>query len=756
MKFTRKRSILLIALFSVIGIVQIIFSTRTGFDYEFDTFFPEEGEDTEYFQHFRSTFGSENDFLIIGIENDEGIFDTAFLKHVDSLTSVLGKIKDVEFVQSPTNLNFIVKDMFGSIYEVPYMHIDDAEKLKNDSVQLMKSTTMIGSFISADSKSLSIFVKHKDNLDIDSSRVLLEELQATVDEFKFDNAHIGGRIVGHVFFTNLTKTEIVMLVAASAILIIIFLFITFKSWYGILLPFAVVATTVVFVIGLMNQTGKNLNIVLNALPTVLMVVGISGVVHFLSKYLQELRNGKEKFEALHKTWKEVGFALFFTSLTTIVGFASLTTSNIPPIITFGLYTAIGVAFCLILSLFFMPSILYLMKVPKLNKTYKQGKLWDGKLRDTFLWLIRHKILTLTIFGAIVVVSVIGTMKIKPNNYIMEDLKEDNPMMKSYNFLEANFAGARPFELGIRLKDTSKSVYDLDVVRLLDEIENFAIQNYNLGGVFSIPMLVKATNVGNHGGMQEYFELPEKEKELKKIIKDIRKYFDKEKLSRVVDSTRNETRISARMGDLGSYYTAPLHAKFKEFISDPKYSDVLEVHLTGGPYLMELNNEMLVNNVVTGLIIAFIIIGIIIGVMYRSFVIVILTLIPNVIPLLMIGAIMGYFGIDLKLSTSIVFTIAFGIAVDDTIHFLSKYRIELKKGSSKMLALKHTFESTGKAIVLTTIVLSGGFLTLCVSDYLGSFYIGFLVSLTLLFALLSDLILLPVLLILFYNPKKKEK
>jgi predicted RND superfamily exporter protein len=756
MKFNRKQSIFFITLFSVITVIQVFFATKTGFNYDFDTFFPEEGDDTEYFVHFREIFGSENDFLIIGIENEDGIFDTEFLQHVDSLTSVLSKINNVDFVQSPTNLNFIVKDMFGSIYEIPYMHIDNAEKLQNDSIQLVNSSTMVGSFISKDSKSLSLFVKHRDHLEIDSSRVLLAELYEVVNKFGFDKTHIGGRIVGHVYFTDLTSSELMLFVAASVLLIVLFLFLTFRSWYGILIPFAVVAMTVIFVIGLMGETDKDLNIVLNVLPTILMVVGISGVVHFLSKYIQELRKGSEKIDALKKAYKEVGFALFFTSLTTIVGFASLTTSNIPPIITFGLYTALGVAFTLLLSIFFMPSVLFLMKAPKLNKTYKEGKLWDGRLRDTFLWLIRHKILVLILFAGIIGVSVWGTLQIKPNNYIMEDLKESNPMMTSYNFLEENFAGARPFEIGIKLKDTSKSIYDVDIIRLLDEIETFAIKNYELGGVFSIPMMVKATNVGNHGGMQEYFELPEKEKDLKKIVKDIKRYADDEKLAKIIDSTTTETRISARMGDLGSYNTKSLHEKFLNFVADPKYSDVLDVHLTGGPYLMELNNKMLVNNVITGLIIAFIIIGIIIGIMYKSVKIILITLVPNIIPLLMIAGIMGFLGIDLKLSTSIVFTIAFGIAVDDTIHFLSKYKIELQKGFSKMIALKNTFESTGKAIVLTTIVLSGGFLTLCVSDYLGSFYIGILVSLTLIFALLSDLILLPVLLILFYNPKQKKK
>jgi predicted RND superfamily exporter protein len=158
----------------------------------------------------------------------------------------------------------------------------------------------------------------------------------------------------------------------------------------------------------------------------------------------------------------------------------------------------------------------------------------------------------------------------------------------------------------------------------------------------------------------------------------------------------------------------------------------------------------------GLAIAFGIVALIAGLLYKSLRVILITLIPNIIPLIMVAAVMGYFGISLKLSTSIVFTIAFGIAVDDTLHFISKLKLELDKGKPLLFALRRTFLSTGKAIIVTSMILSGGFLILLLSSFGGTFYTGLLISLTLLFALVIDLTLLPVLFMLFYIPDKARR
>jgi predicted RND superfamily exporter protein len=210
------------------------------------------------------------------------------------------------------------------------------------------------------------------------------------------------------------------------------------------------------------------------------------------------------------------------------------------------------------------------------------------------------------------------------------------------------------------------------------------------------------------------------------------------------------RITARLGDIGSEISLERTRALRLFIDQQINDDVVKFTVTGTSNLIDKNNVYLARNMFQGLGIAFLVVAVIAGIMFRSLRMVLITLIPNIIPLLMVAGIMGMFGIALKLSTSIIFTIAFGIAVDDTIHFISKFRIELNKGKSILYALKRTYLSTGKAIIITSIILSGGFLTLILSSFGGTFYTGLLVSLTLIFALLIDLTLLPVLILLFYR------
>jgi len=184
-------------------------------------------------------------------------------------------------------------------------------------------------------------------------------------------------------------------------------------------------------------------------------------------------------------------------------------------------------------------------------------------------------------------------------------------------------------------------------------------------------------------------------------------------------------------------------------------DLLQYKITGTSQLIDLNNSYLSKSMIFGLLIAFGVIALIMGILFRSVRIIIIALIPNMLPLLMIGALMGFTGIPLKVSTSIIFTIAFGIAVDDTIHFMSKLKLELAKGKSMLYALKRTYLSTGKAIIVTSIILCGGFVTLIFSGFLGTFYIGVLISLTLLFAVVADLTILPVMLIFFYGNRRTK-
>lgn len=729
----------------------VYFATKTKVNYNFEQFFPENAEETDFYYNYIDTFGSDNDFIVMAVvAPGQSVFDSVYLQNIDSIVAQTLKIPQVKDVRSLTNMTYFVRDQFmGNTYEVPYFKRNNLEE---DSARIYRSDNVVGSLVNDDATSLAIIIQHREKLDDEGADSLLTTINDIVEVNGDYEAHKVGRVVGHTFYIDIINRELFLFVGLSVILIVIFLVITFRSWYGIYIPLIVVSLSVIWTVGVMGIIGKNLNIVLNIMPTILMVVGISGVVHLLSKYLDEIKEGLDKMEALKKTYKEVGWALVLTSITTIVGFVTLSTSDIRPIIDFGLLTATGVFFTFLFSIFMMRSILTLL--PKLKLKRPNSKSWWRNNLGKMYLAVTGK--SWIIIGASVIVlgfSIWGTLRIQTNNFIMEDLDAEHPLKKDYTYVESNFSGGRPFEMSIQIRDTSASIWDYEIVQQLDTLENYLTKVYGVGTIVSPLTPIKMANVSNHTGNFEYFRVPKDSAEFDKIVKTLNKFNDKEKFSYFLNSNQDWARISGKIGDVGSLVTKDLNRELYAFIDKNIDTQKLDIQLTGAPHLMEINNQLLARNVIQGLLIAFGIISILVGLLYRSFSIIIISLIPNILPLVIIGGIMGFTGIDMKLSTSLIFTIAFGIAVDDTIHFLSKFRIEMKKGYSKAVALKRTYISTGKAIIMTSLILSGGFLTLAMSDFSGTAYIGILICVTLVLALILDLTLLPVLILKFY-PKRK--
>jgi predicted RND superfamily exporter protein len=316
-------------------------------------------------------------------------------------------------------------------------------------------------------------------------------------------------------------------------------------------------------------------------------------------------------------------------------------------------------------------------------------------------------------------------------------------------------GLKPFEMSIELKDKNKSIYDYEVLTELNKIDSFLLTDYELKQCASVIQILKISNRTEHGGIPDYYTFPD-ETDAASFIRQFEKFDRNGLLNLFVDSTKTFARFSSSSGDEGRYATNEKNVRFDAFFKTEVDTNLISYRLTGTGHLLDRNMGSLSANLTQGLFLAVIIIALLMGFLYRSFKIMLIALVPNVIPLIMLAAILGFFGIQLKVSTAIIFTISFGIAVDDTIHFMSKLRLELNKGQSLLYAIKRTYISTGKAIVLTTLILCSGFLLLIFSDFLGTFYVGVLISLTLFFALLADLLLLPVLLLLFYKvPAKKQ-
>ncbi len=738
------------------------------FDYNFESFFPEGDPETEFYQDFRDKFETDNDFVIIALENEAGIFNHDFLVEIDTLTEELKRLPNVTQVISPTQIKEPIKTAFGFI-QAPLIRVDQPEVYSYDSLKIFSRPELVGSLFSKDGNALMLQVVHTKFLAKDLCDSLSYGVSELLATHSFDNSHAVGRAIGQVYYIDLMQKETFVFVTLSIVLIILFLLIAFRSWWGVWVPITVVLLAIVWILGLMQATGKEIDLMVMILPTILFVVGMSDVVHILSKYFDELRSGKEKIPALKIAFKEIGLATLLTSVTTAIGFLTLLTSSIEPINDFGIYSAAGVLLAFVLAYTLLPAVLVLTPAPKVTSNEHSTTFWTKQLHAAFGFLLRNKKTIVVLSIIVAVVSSYGLSKITVNNYLLEDLSENDPFKKEFDYFEDAFAGARPFELALEFHE-GVSPWDLEVLKVQDKLDHYLENTYGAGNLMSPVAIIKNAYRSLNGGKDEYFRLPETEKELQKVTKSLGKFGSQKLIDQFyyneravlkaqgIDSLqllgekKNWGRINGKVPDSGSTIFFQKEDSLNTFLAEELQNPYFIARITGTARLIDLNNRTLATNMISGLAIAFAVIALIVGIMFKSVKMIVISLVPNIFPLLVIAGVMGLSGIGLKVSTSIIFTIAFGIAVDDTIHFLTKLRLELAKGKSLPYAIKRTFIGTGKAIIVTSLILCGGFLTLIGSDFLSVFYIGLLISITLLIAVLADLFLLPLLIFWFYGKK----
>ncbi len=728
--------------------------SQIGFDYNFERFFPQDNPETDYFLQHREKYGTENDFILFSLENKEGIFQEEFLREAHRFQDSLLSLPFVVGAQSIFTLQEPIKEpLFGSFYERPYLRWDEPEHFAIDSARIYRSPDLVNSLVTENGKAIAILLNHEEYLSKAKCDTLSWAVNAIIPEFEFDRIYVSGRATGQRYFVDRMQKELMIFMSASMVLIILFLIIAFRSIWGVIVPLIVVLLAIVWLLGVMRLAGKDIDLLLTILPTILFVVGMSDVVHILSKYFDELRKGQRKMAAIRVSVKEVGLATFLTSLTTAIGFLTLMSSSIVPIREFGIYSAIGVLLAYVLAFSLLPATMVLSKRPKLRREKAGQDFWTKRLHRLYGFIITYRRLIGVGAVGLTLICAWGISRIEVNNFLLEDLKKDNPERMQFDYFEKAYAGVRPFEMAFEVRDTSRTVLDVDILRQLDKLDLYLRETYGAGFIISPLTFIKSLNKASHNGNANHYRLPASDKALKKLARDVQRAKQMEGVRSFLSSDLQACRIAGKMGDWGKQEIDLRNRGLAEFWENEMDDELHSYHLTGTAMLIDLNNEYLSKTMIWGLVFAFLIVALIVGLLYRSWKMVIIALIPNILPLMMIGAVMGFSGIDLKVSTSIIFTIAFGIAVDDTIHFVSRMRLELAKGRSRQYALKRSFIGTGKAIIITSLILIGGFLTLIISTFKGTFYTGALLSLTLLFAVVIDLFLLPILFWGFYGKEK---
>ncbi|MAW65001.1 MAG: hypothetical protein CMD18_02290 [Flavobacteriales bacterium] len=725
------------------------------FDYDYEKYFPQSDDSKIHYEQFKEQYGTDSDFLLIGIENNKGLFQKSFLDSVKKMGDELKSDSLVKFVTSPVhNCGYYKKVGLGGVLFKPYLDLEKNAISIEDSLRIYGNDKILGSLLAKNGKSLCIFLQTKENLNKDEANHILSLIEQKKNQYNFDVFRVAGRVLGQTYFIEKMITELGVFISTSILLLIGFLYVSFRSWWGVIIPLVIVIVSMIWTLALMFLTGKSFDLLMVMLPTIIFVVGMSDLVHLLTKYIDELRIGKKKIDALQVAFKEVRWATFLTSLTTSIGFFSLISANISPIKEFGIYSGISVFVAYFLAFTLLPSVLLLVKPPKKLLQSSNNNFWEKYLRRWFLIVLRGKKKVFIITFLLILVGVFTANSLEINNFILEDLSDKDPIKKDVIYFEENYSGLRPFEAEISTQDTN-GVLGYNFLNELQKLEIFLKENYTQDGVgfLTSPLsLVKEANFVKKGSKPKYRVLPKSERRLKTLINQMKrgserfKKFDLNYNFNLISKDSMSCRLTGKLKDVGGLKIKEANYKLKQFLNHNINPEILQIRLTGTAMLIDNNNSTLSKNLILGLILAFAVIALVVGLMFRSIKIAFLSLIPNILPLLLLTTVMWIGNIDLKISTSLIFTLAFGIAVDDTIHLLSKYKLERRKKRSHLYALKRSYLSSGKAIIVTSLILVGGFLTLLFSSFTSTFYMGLMGSVTLFIALTLDLMIMPLIML----------
>jgi predicted RND superfamily exporter protein len=633
----------------------------------------------------------------------------------------------------------------------PYINFEDID-FSRDSAGIFENKELVNTLINEDGTAVSVFVRHKSYINKKKSDKIVQQITEISEKYDFQKVRMAGRTVGQIFYIDTMTYEMATYVGSSMILVVLFLLIAFRSAWGLYTPLIVIVGSMIWVIGFMAWIDAPINILLTILPSIMFVVAMSDVIHLVSKYIEFLRDGKPKFEAIKTSFKEIGIATFLTSITTSIGFFSLLYINVKPIQSFGLFVGIGVLMAFVFTFSTLPFLFYYTKVPKIVKNEKSN-FWQPLMMRSFLFTLKNRKWIPWVSVFIIGLFAYGATTIVSNNYLMDDMDPQTSIKKDFNFFDEEFGGIRPFEMAIILKDSTQSIWDIETLLEIEKVEHYLSNTYGVDIKNSLVHSISILNRANHAGDSSKFQVPNSKSKIRRFKRMLKVADQGRFIKTFLDSTESRSRISGSVPDWGNIRSGKKNDSLNIFIDKNINTSYLEFKITGSAHLLDKNMSYMSASLVKGLSFAIIIVALIMGLIYKSFRMVIISVIPNIIPLIIIAGVMGFFEINLKITTAMVFTISFGIAVDDTIHFLSNFKLELNKGKSVLYALKRTYMSTGKAIVLTSIILISGFLLLLMSDFLGTFYLGLMICITLFVAILADFYVLPLLLIYFYKTKK---
>lgn len=707
----------------------------------FSDFYPENDPELEFYHTVSKELGSDEQMIVLAIRSDSGISDPGFLNRVKSFSASMGKAGFIQQVTDITRLKTYDKGFFG-ILPSPYVRVDSLSAKPVDLSRLQADSFYTSRFFDHGHQLLFLYLTLEAGPGPDGVQEGLSEIRQALELHQLDDYRMLGKKYLESEYRQMVSRELATSVLFSLAIIVVLLFLFFRSFTGILLPVISMVLALVLLYGVIALLGRDLGMMSNLFPTIVLIVGMSDIIHILSGFEEEARSGKGLRDSTKPVILKIGKAIFLTSLTTAIGFLTLNTSSMKAIRDFGNEGAMAVMIAFVFSILWVPLLVHQFRLRIPVRGSGMRKKWDDFAGRISRLAKQRPAAILAASAAILGISMAGIQKLNFNNRQVTNIPIDHQLRSDFRFFNDSLGGSRTFEM-ILTSDEPGGLRDAELLGKMNTLHQYLEARPDISNVVS-PVTWYHLVAGIFDRSITFPELPGQEA-LDRYIDQVPPEFYPKRW-KLVNETETMGRFSGRIKDIGRLRVKDINQEIMAQVSALEFPGSIRARISGSDHLIDRGHAHRLENMVQGLLLALLAVGLVIGLVFRSARLMAVSLVVNLFPLLVVAGVMGFTGVEMRGSTSILFTIGLVIAVDDTIHFLTRYQREIALKQTVAEAVQIAIAKTGKPIVTTSLILIAGFLTLLHSHSWDIRTLGYLVSLMLLAALVTDLLLLPAILL----------
>ena len=717
------------------------------------------------YKSFTDKFGEEGNLIVISVK-DSTLFTIEKLNAWNELSHSFKDHKDVSTVIAFGDLQKLKKNKTSrQFYIEPFIKDSLTTESELDLLkeEIFNNSPFYDKFlINSETKAVRTAINLKTEVvntvlrEQFVNNVLLPRVSEFEQKYNLD-VRISGMPYVRTKYSETIKAELGKFIILAIVVTSLIFFLFFRSFRATFISIMTVCIGVMWTLGIVGILEYELTVLTAIIPPLIIVIGMPNCIFLINKYQHELNKHGNKSLSLKKVITKIGNATLMTNVTTASGFATFITTDSKLLNEFGVVASLSILSIFILCLLIIPIVYSFLPVPDEKHLEHQNKKWITTLLNWMVNVVKTKKIEVYVISVIMLaVSIIGIYKIEISGSFIDDMPRNTEFFDDILYYEKEFNGILPLEIYIDSK-RKKSITKLSTIKKMEIVENIIKKFPELSRPISVVSLVKYSKQAFYNGNPKYYQVPTSQENSFILSYAKNSTSEVDLLNNFVDSTGQYTRITTFMKDMKIERMERIEEELNAEIEKVMPAERFEVFLTGKAYLFQKGTYFLVDNLVWSLGLAVVLISLFMAYLFRNFRMIIISLIPNLLPLLITAGLMGYIGIPIKPSTILIFSIAFGISVDDTIHFLAKYRQELQ--DNKWQVKKSVYNSvreTGLSMFYTSIVLFFGFSVFVVSNFGGTVALGALVSGTLLLAMLSNLLLLPSLLLTLDKSIANEK